>query len=69
MGQEKEPRAAEEAGAVFSAWHPAAVPKDERAPHFTASLESLAQKYDAIMLPISGMTSVAHLKENLSIYQ
>jgi aryl-alcohol dehydrogenase-like predicted oxidoreductase len=57
------------------------VPKDERAPHFNAVLEPIAQKYDAtvqqialawqlhrspVMLPIPGTTSVAHLKENLS---
>jgi pyridoxine 4-dehydrogenase len=73
-------KAAEEAGVVFSPWHPAAVPKDESAPHFTAVLEPLAQKYEAtvpqiafawqlhrspVMLPIPGTTSIAHLKENL----
>ena len=64
----------------FSPWHPAAVPKDESAPHFTAVLEPLAQKYEAtvpqialawqlhrspVILPIPGTTSVEHLKENL----
>lgn len=73
-------KAAEEAGVVFSPWHPTAMPKDERAPHFQAVLEPLAQKYGAtvqqialawqlhrspVMLPIPGTTSVNHLKENL----
>jgi aryl-alcohol dehydrogenase-like predicted oxidoreductase len=66
---------------VFSPWHLTAVPKDERAPHFPAVLEPLAQKYSAtvqqialawqlhrspVMLPIPGTTSVDHLKENLA---
>ena len=56
------------------------MPKDESAPHFTAVLEPLAQKYEAtvpqialawqlhrspVILPIPGTTSVEHLKENL----
>ena len=72
-------RAAEEAGIVFSAYHPTVLPKDATAPRFLTVLEPLAKKYNAtiqqialawqlhrspVILPIPGTTSVAHLKEN-----
>ena len=72
---------AEDAGIVFSPWHPAAVPGGPEGNPFHAVIDPIAAKYDvtpqqialawqlhrtAMALPIPGTTSVEHLHENLS---
>lgn len=73
-------KAADEAGIVFSPWHPAAVPSGEEGKKFRDVLSPIAEKYRVTiqqtalawqlhrspwMLPIPGTTSIDHLKENL----
>jgi pyridoxine 4-dehydrogenase len=73
-------KAADEAGIVFSPWHPAAVPSGEEGKRFRDVLSPIAEKYRVTiqqlalawqlhrsprMLPIPGTTSIDHLKENL----
>jgi aryl-alcohol dehydrogenase-like predicted oxidoreductase len=68
--------AAEEAGVIFSPWHPAVVPTGCEAP-----LSAIARKYDAsvhqialawqlhrspLTIPIPGTTHFAHVEENLA---
>jgi pyridoxine 4-dehydrogenase len=72
---------AEEAGIVFSPWHPAAVPSGPEGEPFHAVIDPIAQRHDATAqqialawqlhrtknaLPIPGTTSVEHLHENLA---
>jgi aryl-alcohol dehydrogenase-like predicted oxidoreductase len=74
-------KAADEAGVVFSPWHPAAVPAGDDAARFHAVLDPIADRNGATvqqvalawqlyrsprMLPIPGTTSTGHLKENLA---
>jgi pyridoxine 4-dehydrogenase len=74
--------AAEQAGVVFSPWHPlTTAPQGVDPAPFNALLEPIAKKYGAtvqqialawllrrspIMLPIPGTTSLAHFEENLA---
>jgi pyridoxine 4-dehydrogenase len=72
---------AEDAGIVFSPWHPGAVPGGEDGAPFHAVVDPIAAKYDATpqqialawqlhrtaqALPIPGTTSVEHLEQNLA---
>jgi pyridoxine 4-dehydrogenase len=72
---------AEQAGIVFSPWHPGAVPRGEDGEPFHAVIDPIAAKHDATpeqvalawqlhrtaqALPIPGTTSVEHLRENLA---
>ncbi len=72
---------AEDAGIVFSPWHPGAVPRGDDGKPFHAVIDPLAEKYNATpaqialawqlhrterALPIPGTTSVEHLRENLA---
>jgi pyridoxine 4-dehydrogenase len=72
---------AEDAGIVFSPWHPGAVPGGHEGEPFHAAIDPIAEKYDATAqqialawqlhrteqaLPIPGTTSTQHLKENLA---
>jgi pyridoxine 4-dehydrogenase len=72
---------AEDAGIVFSPWHPGAVPRGEDGAPFHAVVDPIAAKYDATpqqialawqlhrtaqALPIPGTTSVDHLEQNLA---
>jgi pyridoxine 4-dehydrogenase len=72
---------AEDAGIVFSPWHPGAVPRGDEGKPFHAVIDPIAAKYNATpqqialawqlhrtahALPIPGTTSVQHLKENLA---
>jgi aryl-alcohol dehydrogenase-like predicted oxidoreductase len=72
---------AEDAGIVFSPWHPGAVPRGDEGRPFHAVIDPIAAKYNATpqqialawqlhrtahALPIPGTTSVQHLKENLA---
>jgi aryl-alcohol dehydrogenase-like predicted oxidoreductase len=72
---------AEDAGIVFSPWHPAAVPGGPEGEPFHAVIDPIAVKHDvtpqqialawqlhrtATALPIPGTTSVEHLRENLA---
>jgi pyridoxine 4-dehydrogenase len=72
---------AEDAGIVFSPWHPGAVPRGEDGAPFHAVVDPIAAKYDATpqqialawqlhrtaqALPIPGTTSVEHLEQNLA---
>jgi pyridoxine 4-dehydrogenase len=72
---------AEEAGIVFSPWHPAAVPNGPKGEPFHAVIDPIAQRHGATAqqialawqlhrtknaLPIPGTTSVEHLHENLA---
>jgi pyridoxine 4-dehydrogenase len=72
---------AEEAGIVFSPWHPAAVPNGPEGEPFHAVIDPIAQRHGATALqialawqlhrtknalPIPGTTSVEHLHENLA---
>lgn len=72
---------AEEAGIVFSPWHPAAVPSGPEGESFHAVIDPIAQRHGATAqqialawqlhrtknaLPIPGTTSVEHLHENLA---
>jgi pyridoxine 4-dehydrogenase len=72
---------AEEAGIVFSPWHPAAVPSGSEGEPFHAVIDPIAQRHGATAqqialawqlhrtknaLPIPGTTSVEHLHENLA---
>jgi pyridoxine 4-dehydrogenase len=72
---------AEDAGIVFSPWHPGAVPRGEDGAPFHAVVVPIAAKYDATpqqialawqlhrtaqALPIPGTTSVEHLEQNLA---
>ncbi len=73
--------AADDAGVVFSPWHPAAVPGGDDSARIRAVLDPIAARTGATvqqvalawqlhrsprMLPIPGTTSIAHLKENLA---
>jgi pyridoxine 4-dehydrogenase len=75
---------AEDAGIVFSPWHPGAVPGGEDGAPFHAVVDPIAAKYDATpqqialawqlhrtaqALPIPGTTSVEHLEQNLAAAQ
>jgi aryl-alcohol dehydrogenase-like predicted oxidoreductase len=72
---------AEEAGIVFSPWHPAAIPGGPEGEPFHAVIDPVAQRHDATpqqitlawqlhrtatALPIPGTTSVEHLHQNLA---
>ena len=71
---------AQEAGIVFSAWHPGAIPGGDEGRPFHAAIDPIAEKYDAPprqtalawlhrteqALPIPGTASTQHLKENLA---
>jgi aryl-alcohol dehydrogenase-like predicted oxidoreductase len=72
---------AEDAGIVFSPWHPAAVPGGPEGEPFHAVIDPIAAKHDvtpqqialawqlhrtATALPIPGTTSLTHLHENLA---
>jgi aryl-alcohol dehydrogenase-like predicted oxidoreductase len=72
---------AEEAGMVFSPWHPAAIPGGLDGEPFHAVIDPIAAKHDvapqqialawqlhrtATALPIPGTTSIAHLHDNLA---
>src|SRR6478672_3884615 len=72
---------AQDAGIVFSPWHPGAIPRGEEGEPFHAVIDPIAEKYDATpqqvalawqlhrteqALPIPGTTSTQHLKENLA---
>jgi pyridoxine 4-dehydrogenase len=71
---------AQDAGIVFSPWHPGAIPEGEEGKPFRAVIDPIAARHDATpqqvalawqlhrtaqALPIPGTTSVEHLKENL----
>ena len=73
--------AADDAGVVFSPWHPAAVPGGDDSARIGAVLDPIAARTGVTvqqvalawqlhrsprMLPIPGTTSIAHLKENLA---
>lgn len=72
---------AQDAGIVFSPWHPGAIPGGDEGEPFHAAIDPIAEKYDATpqqiglawqlhrteqALPIPGTTSTQHLKENLA---
>jgi pyridoxine 4-dehydrogenase len=72
---------AQDAGIVFSPWHPGAVPRGDEARPFHAVIDPIADEHDATpqqialawqlhhtdrALPIPGTTSSQHLKENLA---
>src|SRR3954465_2829005 len=72
---------AQDAGIVFSPFHPGAVPRGEEGEPFHAAIDPIAEKYDATpqqialawqlhrtekALPIPGTTSTQHFKENLA---
>jgi pyridoxine 4-dehydrogenase len=72
---------AEEAGIVFSPWHPGAVPRGDEGRPFHAVIDPIAERHDATAqqialawqlhrtaqaLPIPGTTSSQHLRENLA---
>jgi len=72
---------AQDAGIVFSPWHPAAIPRDDDGRPFRAVIDPIAGKHDATVqqialawqlhrsecaLPIPGTTSIQHLEENLA---
>jgi aryl-alcohol dehydrogenase-like predicted oxidoreductase len=72
---------AEEAGIVFSPWHPAAIPRGREGEPFRAVIDPIATKYDVTpqqialawqlhraptALPIPGTTGVEHLHQNLA---
>lgn len=72
---------ADDAGIIFSPWHPAAVPSGEEGKRFRDVLDPIAEKHHVTiqqlalawqlhrsprMLPIPGTTSIDHLKENLA---
>jgi aryl-alcohol dehydrogenase-like predicted oxidoreductase len=74
-------KVADEAGVVFSPWHPAAVPSGEDGTRFHSVLDPLAETHGVsaqqialawqlhrspLMLPIPGTTGVDHLRENLA---
>jgi aryl-alcohol dehydrogenase-like predicted oxidoreductase len=74
-------KVADEAGVVFSPWHPAAVPRGDEAARFQSVLRPIASRTGATVqqvalawqlyrsrrtLPIPGTTSVNHLRENLA---
>jgi pyridoxine 4-dehydrogenase len=74
-------RVAQEAGVVFSPWHPGALPRGDEGGPFHAVIDPIAAKYDATpqqialawqlhrtehALPIPGTTSIQHLEENLA---
>jgi pyridoxine 4-dehydrogenase len=72
---------AEDAGIVYSPWHPAAIPGGPEGETFHAVIDPIAAKHDvtpqqialawqlhrtATALPIPGTTSIAHLHDNLA---
>ena len=72
---------ADDAGIVFSPWHPAAIPRDDEGRPFRAVIDPIAERHDAgpqqitlawqlhrseHALPIPGTTSIQHLEENLA---
>lgn len=72
---------ADEAGIVFSPWHPGAIPGGEQGEPFHAVIDPIAAQHDATpqqialawqlhrtpqALPIPGTTSMEHLRENLA---
>jgi diketogulonate reductase-like aldo/keto reductase len=72
---------AQEAGIVFSPWHPGAIPGGDEGLPFHAAIDPIAETYDATPqqialawqlhrteqgLPIPGTTSTQHLEENLA---
>ncbi|MGG0177778.1 aldo/keto reductase [Gottfriedia acidiceleris] len=74
-------KVADEAGIIYSPWHPAAVPSGEEGKKFRDVLVPIAEKHHVTiqqlalawqlhrsprMLPIPGTTSIEHLKENLA---
>jgi pyridoxine 4-dehydrogenase len=77
-------KVADEAGVVFSPWHPAAVPRGDDAARFQSVLRPIASRSGATVqqvalawqlyrsrctLPIPGTTSINHLRENLAAEQ
>jgi len=75
---------AQEAGIVFSPYHPGSVPRGDEGEPFHAAIDPIAAKYDATpqqislawqlhrteqALPIPGTTSSEHLRENLAAAQ
>ena len=75
---------AQEAGIVFSPWHPAALPRGDEGARFRAAIDPIAEKHGASPLqialawqlhrtetavPIPGTTSIQHLEENLAAAQ
>jgi pyridoxine 4-dehydrogenase len=74
-------RVAQEAGLIFSPWHPGALPRGDEGGPFHAVIDPIAAKYDATpqqialawqlhrsdhALPIPGTASIQHLKQNLA---
>jgi aryl-alcohol dehydrogenase-like predicted oxidoreductase len=74
-------KVADEAGVVFSPWHPAAVPGGDEAARFQSVLRPIARRSGATLqqvalawqlyrsprtLPIPGTTNINHLRENLA---
>ena len=74
-------KAADDAGVVFSPWHPAAISAGDDSARIRAALDPIAARTGATvqqvalawqlhrsprMLPIPGTTSIAHFKENLA---
>ncbi len=74
-------RVAQDAGIVFSPWHPGAIPGGDEGRPFHAVIDPIAERNDATpqqialawqlhrteqALPIPGTTSIQHLKENLA---
>jgi aryl-alcohol dehydrogenase-like predicted oxidoreductase len=72
---------AQDAGIVFSPWHPGAIPGGDEGRPFHAVIDPIAERHDATpqqvalawqlhlseqALPIPGTTSTQHLKENLA---
>jgi aryl-alcohol dehydrogenase-like predicted oxidoreductase len=72
---------AQDAGIVFSPYHPGAVPRGHEGEPFHAAIDPIAEKYDSTpqqialawqlhhteqALPIPGTTSTQHLMENLA---
>jgi pyridoxine 4-dehydrogenase len=74
-------RVAQDAGIVFSPWHPGAIPGGTAGEPFRALIDPIAERHDATpqqialawqlhrggqALPIPGTTSIQHLEENLA---
>jgi pyridoxine 4-dehydrogenase len=74
-------RVAQDAGIVFSPWHPGALPKGDEGRPFHVVIDPIAAKHEATpqqialawqlhrtekALPIPGTTSIQHLEENLA---
>jgi aryl-alcohol dehydrogenase-like predicted oxidoreductase len=74
-------REAEDAGIIFSPWHPGTIPEGEDGKPFRAVIDPIAARHDATprqialawqlhrtaqALPVPGTTNVQHLEENLA---